>query len=425
MRLEGKLIESLKSGFICDSCLGRIFGNLLSGFSNKERGRILRTYLAFLLDSGEKIEVDTSNFYGIKFRNVKIATKKPERCKICQNFFLEEIENVARKVVEEIKDIEFETFLIGCIPKDEMLKEEEKLFEKVGIEFVESIKSEINREIGKIVESLTGKKSSQKNPDLTIIINLKTGKIKKEIRSLFVYGEYKKFARNIPQSKWPCPKCKGKGCVFCKGRGKLYPTSIQEIIEKPFLKVTHAKKSAFHSSGREDIDARCLDGRPFVIEIIKPMKRSIDLKKVEKEINKSKKVKVKLFGFVDRSFVVKIKSERYDKTYVAEVDFEKELDREKMKILKKLEGQTISQRTPLRVIHRRSDKIRRRVVKELSWKILGKRKCLFKIRAQSGLYIKEFISGDEGRTSPSIAELISNKPKKIKLDVIKIHKGER
>jgi tRNA pseudouridine synthase 10 len=43
------------------------------------------------------------------------------------------------------------------------------------------------------------------------------------------------------------------------------------------------------------------------------------------------------------------------------------------------------------------------------------------ITGESGLYIKELISGDEGRTEPNISELLDNKVKKISLDVIKIH----
>jgi tRNA pseudouridine synthase 10 len=422
MRLEEKIIEILKECFVCDNCLGRFFSDLLSGFTNKERGRILRNYLAFLLDSGEKIEVDVSNFYGIKFRNLKLEIKEPEKCKICGNFFEGKIDKLARKIIEGLEGIEFKTFLIGSIPRDEMLNEEEKLQERVGIDFSEPIKSEINRELGKRIEKLSGKIFSLQSPDVTIIVNLKTGKIKKDIRSLYVYGKYKKFARGIPQSKWICPSCGGKGCVKCKGGGKLYPTSIQEEIEKPLLKATKAKKSALHAEGREDIDARCLDYRPFVIELIKPLKRKINLKEMEKKINKSEKIKVKLLGFANKDLVVKIKSEKSEKTYQAEVEFEKEIDKEKIKKLKKLEGQAIFQKTPTRVLHRRSNKVRKRIVKKISWKLIGKKKCVFKIRAQSGLYIKELISGDEGRTSPSISELISNKPKKIKLDVIKIHR---
>jgi tRNA pseudouridine synthase 10 len=423
MRLEEQVIEALKEGYICDSCLGRIAGSLLSGFSSKERGEVLRRYMAFLLDSGEKIDVDLSNFYGIKFRSVKLNTEKPEKCKICKNFFLEQVDKLAIQIARELKGIEFKTFLIGSMPTNEMLKEEEKLYERIGTDFVEPIKSEINREIGKMVEKKIKKLVSQRNPDVTLIVNIETGKIKKEIRSLFIFSKYKKLVRGIPQTRWVCPKCMGKGCVNCKATGKLYPTSIQEIVEKPLLKAAKAKKSAFHASGREDIDARCLDYRPFVIELVKPIKRTIELKKIEKNINKSKKVNVKGLKFVAKDMILRLKTERIDKTYVAEVDFEKKIDRKKLKELKKLVGEPILQKTPIRVVHRRADKFRKRFVKKLSWKVVGKKKMVLKIRGESGLYIKELISGDQGRTNPNVSDLIDNKSKRIKLDVIKIHTG--
>ncbi|MHA1743108.1 MAG: tRNA pseudouridine(54/55) synthase Pus10, partial [Candidatus Heimdallarchaeota archaeon] len=89
--------------------------------------------------------------------------------------------------------------------------------------------------------------------------------------------------------------------------------------------------------------------------------------------------------------------------------------------LKKIIDEPVVQRTPLRVVHRRSDKYRRKRVKEISWKVLGKKKLQIKIRGETGLYIKELISGDEGRTKPSISSILDNKVKKISLDVIKIH----
>jgi tRNA pseudouridine synthase 10 len=421
MRLEEKIVEALKEGFVCDNCIGRLVANLLSGFSNNERGRIFRYYIAFLIDSGEKIDVDMSNFYGIKFRNVKLDIKKPEKCKICKNFFLEEIDKVANEIAKELKGVEFKTFLIGSVPTEDMLKEEEKLYEKIGTDFVEPIKSEINRELGKRIERKTGKLFSQKNPDITILANLKTGKIKKEIRSLYILGKYKKLARGMPQTKWVCSNCRGKGCVKCGGTGKLYSTSVQEIIERPLLKITKAKKSALHAEGREDIDARCLDYRPFVIELKKPLGREFNLRKMEKKINKSKKVKVRLLAFTTKDAILKLKTERIDKSYFAEVEFERPIERKKLKELKKLVKEPILQKTPLRVVHRRADKFRKRLVKKVSWKLVGDKRLILKIRAESGLYIKELITGDGGRTRPSVAELIVNKPKKIKLDVIKIH----
>ncbi len=274
MKIDEKVIELLKDSYTCDNCLGRATaGNLVSGLSNKERGNILRKYMAFLIDSGEKIDIDLSNFYGIKFRNAKFEIKKPEKCKICKNFFPEEIDKIAENIVKKLKGIEFDTFIIGSIPSDEMLKIEEKLFETIGTEFVESIKSEINRELGKRVEKLTKKKFALKNPDVTILADLTTNTIRIEVRSLYVFSRYQKLVRGIPQSTWTCRKCGGKGCTYCKGEGKLYKTSIQEIIEKPLLKATDSKKSKFSGAGREDIDARCLDYRPFVIELVKPIKK--------------------------------------------------------------------------------------------------------------------------------------------------------
>jgi len=419
MRLVKNLMEILKYP-ICDNCLGRIIGGqLLHGLSNKERGKIFRYMIAFLIDSGEKFDIDYSNFYEIEFRNFKFSAKK-KRCFVCKNFFEKDLEKYAKKIISRIKKIEFDSFLVGCRPKEEMVKAEEKIFEKIGIEFVERIKEEINREVGKIIEKKLKKKFDPKNPDITILLDLENDRISVQIKSLFIFGKYKKLVRNIPQSKWICRYCKGKGCLKCKGKGKLYPTSIQEIIEKPLLKATKAKKSKFHASGREDIDARCLDYRPFVIELVKPLKRKINLAKIRREINKSKKIKVSSFKFVDHSLVKQIKSQRNDKTYLVVVTFSKKIDEKKLKEIKKLKT-VIEQKTPLRVLHRRAAKTRKRLVKSIRWKLISAKKLELKIRAQAGLYIKELITGDNGRTKPNLAEILENKPKKILLDVIKIH----
>ena len=174
------------------------------------------------------------------------------------------------------------------------------MWERIGIEDVETLKSEINREVGKKIEKLTGKHFDLKIPDVTIVIDLNTDNIKIQVKSLFIYGKYQKKARGIPQTKWICRNCNGKGCTVCKGEGKLYKTSIQEIIDAPILKAADSRNSSFHGSGREDIDARNLGWRPFVIEIIKPVKRKINLKEMEKKINKSKKVNVKSLKFAEK-----------------------------------------------------------------------------------------------------------------------------
>ena len=396
-----KLLKILENE-VCASCLGRQFGMLGHGLTNAERGKILKEFASELTN---------------------LEFKEPEICNLCNNFFKDGINEVANNIVKKLQDVEFNTFLIGSVISNELGKKQDDLWEKIGIDDVEAIKSEINREVGKRIGKLTGKKFDLKNPDVTIVIDLNTDNIRLHVRSLYVYGRYQKLVRGIPQTKWICRRCNGKGCTFCKGEGKLYKTSIQEIIEKPLLKMAKSKNSSFSGSGREDIDARCLDYRPFVIELIKPLKRKIDLKKIGKQINKSKKVKVKGLKLVEegRYLIRKLKTERIDKTYFVEVEFKKYIDKKKLKSIKGIAKEPIIQKTPLRVVHRRADKFRKRLVKSIAYKQLSERKLQVKVRAESGLYIKELISGDEGRTKPNISDMLGNSVKKIKLDVIKIH----
>ncbi|MEM5875216.1 MAG: tRNA pseudouridine(54/55) synthase Pus10 [Candidatus Aenigmatarchaeota archaeon] len=419
-------IELMKRGKICNNCLGRVFANLLSGYSNEERGKFIRNVIAMLYDSGKNIDIDISNFYGIKFRNRKIDASD-KKCYICDNFFQEKIFDISNRVVEKLKEYEFSTFLVGTKLSTEMKRREESLLEIINPEYFESIKNEINREIGKIVEKRLNKKMDRNNPEITVLIDLEKETISLNIKSLFIAGEYKKLVRNIPQATWYCQECNGKGCEKCGGRGLLYPNSIQMIIEKPLLKLTKGKKSKIHAEGREDIDVRCLGWRPFVIEIVKPKIRKMDLKKAEKTINKSKKIKVKLLKILeDGKRIIKfLKTEKSDKLYRAEVVFESNIDLNRLKILKGIKNLVVNQQTPLRVLRRRSDIIRRRIVKNIKFKLKGKKTIVLEILASSGLYVKEFITGDGGRTRPSIAEILNNKPTKVILDVIKIYSGFR
>ncbi len=420
-KVRQKAISMMEDGYICDNCLGRGFAELLTGMSNDERGRIIRHYIAFLVDSGEKVEVDERNFHSIKFRNEQIDPEKPEKCKICKGFFSYDIENIVGDILDKLSKYEFDTFLVGTILSNDLITNEQDLWLESGIEFVEPIKTEINREVGKLIEKHTGKKANLENPDIAILIDLDRDEISLDVRSIYIYGEYQKFVRDIPQTKWLCSECNGKGCTKCDGEGKLYKTSVQEEMEIPFIKAAKARKTKFHGAGREDIDAKCLGWRPFVIELVNPRKRNMTLKRIESSVNKSDKINVRNLRKVTRDKIVEIKSARYDKTYCAEVSFVNEIDNDKLELLKEIERSTIVQKTPNRVVHRRSDIVRERKVKKLDYEQIDGKTLKLIIKGDAGLYIKELISGDEGRTDPNVSDIINNKVKNIKLDVIKIH----
>jgi tRNA pseudouridine synthase 10 len=200
---------------------------------------------------------------------------------------------------------------------------------------------------------------------------------------------------------------------------------VEELVSKPLLDAAEGEKTAFHASGREDIDARMLgNGRPFVVEISKPKKRSLDLKKIAEIINESAKDKVEIsrLRFTNRDVVRKLKkAESAQKEYRALIAFEKELSEADMQLLEeKLNSTLIKQQTPLRVLHRRADLIRERYIYKLKVKKLSAKEALMQVRCQGGLYVKELVSGDEGRTTPSVSELLQNPAETLKLDVLNV-----
>ncbi len=403
-----KEITKILEKNLCDHCLGRQFAQLLKGYKNKEKGKTVRTFIAILID-GKLIDyskIKSNNFHGFKFRQNKEFAKnlKKEKCWLCNDLF-DKFGSLAKKAVKKLKKIEFNNFLVGSKINEQIFAKEEKIWETIGIEFVESIKAQINREMGKRLGSLLKKPVNFKNPEIVVLFDFKKNDVEIQINSLYVFGYYKKLKRGFPQCKWGTP-------------GK-YKTSIQEITVKPILKATKAIDNKFSGSGREDVDARCLGWRPFVIEVIKPKKRSINLKKIQKKINKSKKVNVKGLKFCEKHIVKKIKAETGDKIYRVIVKFDKPIKKKELKKLKNLVG-VISQRTPVRVAHRRADKIRKRSIKSLKYKQINKKKIELKMKASSGLYIKELITGDNGRTKPSVSELLEIKAIPKDLDVLKI-----
>jgi tRNA pseudouridine synthase 10 len=99
----------------------------------------------------------------------------------------------------------------------------------------------------------------------------------------------------------------------------------------------------------------------------------------------------------------------------------KEKFHQKLLELKEIfENKEIHQRTPHRVSHRRSDKIREKEIYSIEGKIIKSNKFEFQIETQGGTYIKELINGDEGRTSPSFSEIFEMPLVCKELDVIEI-----
>ena len=345
-----------------------------------------------------------------------------EKCIYC-NGILWRIEEFCRKILDDLKDYEFESFLVGTRLEGSLKALEEFLAEKYGLEAERSIRYQLNRELSLELQK-AGKITEFNKPDVTILFNPETMEFEYNIRSLYISGRYIKRVRNISQTRWTCSKCKGKGCEECNFQGKKYYTSVEELIAEPCIEVLGGENAFLHGAGREDVDARMLgNGRPFVLEIVKPKKRKVDLKELESLINDkaSPKVIVRDLDFADEKTVRFLKGAPFRKKYRAKVRFDCIVEEEKLKkAVGELSNRIIHQRTPLRVQHRRADLVRKKRTYGIRVLFHKKDVAVVEIEADSGLYIKELVSGDEGRTKPSLSELLGMNTRVEKLDVIEI-----
>jgi tRNA pseudouridine synthase 10 len=203
----------------------------------------------------------------------------------------------------------------------------------------------------------------------------------------------------------------------------MYQESVDELIRPAVMQAAESEDTVFHGAGREDIDARMLGrGRPFIVEAIRPRKRRIDLPGLAAEINRQAEGKVEVIelALADSSMVERLKEATFQKTYSVLVRLGAEVAEEKLKSgLNRLVGQ-VDQRTPTRVSRRRADKLRLRRVYSADLIEVKGRLARINVKGESGLYIKELIFGDGGRTQPNLAEILRVDAIVEELDVIDV-----
>eukprot|EP00455_Lapot_gusevi_P005154 TRINITY_DN12170_c0_g1_i2.p1 TRINITY_DN12170_c0_g1~~TRINITY_DN12170_c0_g1_i2.p1 ORF type:complete len:107 (-),score=32.95 TRINITY_DN12170_c0_g1_i2:28-318(-) len=78
------------------------------------------------------------------------------------------------------------------------------------------------------------------------------------------------------------------------------------------------------------------------------------------------------------------------------------------------------QKTPLRVLHRRVLMSRKKVIHSLRYELINPHFLYLNLVTQAGTYIKEFVHGDRGRTSPSFGSLLGCDADILQLDVVKL-----
>jgi len=380
--------DLLATGPLCDSCLGRPVADRSFGLTNAERGRALRTTLALAED--EPYEGPA------------------EPCWVCEGL-CDRFDELADRALDALGETELYTYQVGSrVPP--LLEENDRLLRvDAGFdpEAGEELGTELNREVGRRIGRRLGVDVDFERPDVQFLVDLEADAVEVQRNSISVYGRYRKLERGIPQTEW-----------------EKFDESVEELVAPPFLSAFRGTEGVFHGAGREDVDALMLgSGRPFVLEIKQPRRRDADLDELRAAVGEGTdgKVEVESLAFATNGTIERVKEHDGSKTYRATVDLVEAVDGDAFDdALDRLDGATIEQRTPNRVDHRRADLVRERTVLDADGTLEDEYTATVEIHGEGGLYIKELVSSDEGRTEPSLAGLLGIDATVASLDVIDV-----
>jgi tRNA pseudouridine synthase 10 len=425
---------------LCDHCLGRQFAMLGHGLDDTDRGRAVKNTLLVASHNLLKEKQDRGieglmalarNGFSEAARST-LASEGLEPgetvmvCFLCEGSFTK-LDQLAEQCLLRLSGYEYRSFLVGIHVPPSVVNREDELRARHKLRWGESIRGEFSREIGKRVQRSTGKEVDLKRPDILVMVNPLAGEVSLKVNSIYIAGRYRKLVRGIPQSRWMCGRCGGKGCELCGGTGKLYQESVEELIGGPAISAAAGSDFTLHAAGREDIDVRALgSGRPFVLEVHNPVKRFLDLELLAADVNKSATGKVEIEGLraSSRQEVRSLKDEgQTSKTYRALVEFDGEVgDAALLKLEQELSGLLVEQLTPTRVAHRRANLVRKKYIYDLRAKRVHPNGVELVLRCQGGLYVKELISGDGGRTRPSVGDIVGIPARCLELDVLNVER---
>jgi tRNA pseudouridine synthase 10 len=237
----------------------------------------------------------------------------------------------------------------------------------------------------------------------------------------YLGGRYLKWKRGVPQSPW-----------FADG-GVVGEGSVQTSLETFVVKAFKSRGCRLNSAGREDMDVRMLGGgRPFILEVHDPKRPGAFAEESERQEMESfladdndGAVTATNIHVVPREAYITMHegSAEKRKTYTAVCWASRALSETDLSTLTtRCSGLTVHQKTPTRVLHRRTSATRPRVIHDAkAFAVKGSPKFfLLELTTQAGTYIKEFVHGDFGRTSPSVGSILGCEADILQLDVTDI-----
>ncbi|MCE4624131.1 MAG: tRNA pseudouridine(54/55) synthase Pus10 [Caldisphaeraceae archaeon] len=383
--------DLLKKYPLCNRCLGRFFGKLGYGWSNEERGKAIKRAILMnihkriresdehaikeLRDLIENIGPIGQDLYSLYFYDNPVFKK----CAVCGGEIDSFIEELSSQISSRLKELEINTFLIGAKVDRKVCMMEERIKSEFKLKYGESIKNEIKREIGKKIQVVGGFRVDFSMPDVVVEVSFPSREIRYQIRSMRVFGRYKKTKRGLSITK-----------------------SGANIIER-LTKEFGADNVVLHTIKRDEKDIRAIgDGMLFIADIKGAKRRNIG-----KRIIRGDGTIIEIER-IEKKGPDEIREKPLTRLYRCFIFCENEISKEAVEAINALRNRTVEQYF--------NKKHRISIIKEVKCRRINRNiaECLIFIPEK--LYVKEFVSGT--KTTPSISSMLENRCSCIEGDLL-------
>ena len=352
----------LKKYDLCDQCLGRLFSKQLRLSSNKLLGKKLHKHSTF-----------------------------QSKCYVCKNLFCN-LDHFLKLMLDSSSNYTFKTYGIGIMIKPSIVDRDDFLRSQYQLKGIDSVKSDITKELIKLFTKKTHKIMDPFDPEITFTVNLKDESCQLRSKSITIFGRYVKSKRGYSQKQKSCDNCSGKGCRICDFHGISEFESIEGIISKLIFKKFGGTTAKFTWIGGEDKSSLVLgSGRPFFVKIKNPSKRKSKLS--DEDFNSVSLFNLKLVHESPK------KSLTFHSKIKIKISTKLQINSKNLKKLKDLTTYPIT-------VYEKSGKRYEKKIFDLTYKKNSTNVFTVIISAEGGFPIKRFVIGDD--VSPNISSLLDN-----------------
>ena len=361
---------------LCDSCLGRLFSKQLHLSSNKLLGKKLKM-------------------------SIRQSSKK---CFICKNL-LDNLTPYLKLMLDASSKYDFSSMIVGALIKPSVIDRDDYIRSKYKLRGIDSVKTDITKELGKQFIKKTKKTIDFLNPDLTFTINFKDESCQLRSKPILLHGRYTKSERGLPQKQKPCVNCSGKGCRGCNFHGISEYDSVEGKLSEFLFDKFGGTTAKFTWVGGEDKSSLVLgSGRPFFVKIQNPFKRNLVL---PRKITSDSVVmhNCKIISLPPKTPI------KFNSSIELKISTENEILPTTMAKLKSILNGPV-------VVYETSGKRSEKVISDLKYKKTSKNCFTLFIKAEGGLPVKRFVDGDD--VTPGIRQIMNDKCTCITFDFLEI-----